>query len=101
MALAGAGDHDVRVSAALLYGSGNNPPGYNEMHCMNTVKLPKERRRYFSGEKDEYFGRDYLSLGLGGYYGGMRDQLTGKLKRNLCLLFVVLYSVLTIFHVQY
>lgn len=61
-----AGDYDDRVSAALLYGSGNSPgylewtlAGITDMQCMNTVKLAKQRRRYFSGDNDYLFGGDY------------------------------------------
>mmetsp|Transcript_9784 Transcript_9784/g.17660 ORF Transcript_9784/g.17660 Transcript_9784/m.17660 type:complete len:548 (-) Transcript_9784:307-1950(-) len=59
-----AGDYDERVSAALLYGCGNFPNngllvGIRDMQCMNTVKLAKQRRRYFSGDNDGLFGLTY------------------------------------------
>ena len=75
-----AGDFDDRVSAALLYGCGNfmQKEGYNwalvgirDMQCMNTVKLAKQRRRYFSGDNDSSFGQTYA----GGH--GTRSQMVG------------------------
>ena len=55
-----AGDYDDRVSAALLYGSGNNPHlTLGHMYCMDTLKLAKQRRRYFSGDNDYIFGLNY------------------------------------------
>jgi len=71
-----ASEYDDRVSAALLYGSGNLPgyleftlAGIRDMQCMNTVKLAKQRRRYFSGDNDRLFGGDY---------DGTRTQLAGE-----------------------
>ena len=72
-----AGDFDDRVSAALLYGCGNFPNnellvGIRDMQCMNTVKLAKQRRRYFSGDNDGLFGQTYDGD------HGTRSQMVGE-----------------------
>ena len=51
--------------AALLLGSGDDVDLYwvvqARQHFMDTIKLPKQRRRYFSGDNDDlFFNGDYV-----------------------------------------
>lgn len=81
-----ATDYDDRVSAALLLGCGNDPVpqgpiNVGHMSCMDTVKLPKQRRRYFNGDNDHLFFQPKGS-NVDGYSVG-REQLSA-MSHYLC-----------------
>jgi len=64
-------NNDKRITAALLWATGDNAQNIRDflpiaidtdvldiaMDCMDTVQLPSVRRRYISGDADQYFGR--------------------------------------------